>query len=71
MLNYALYQFMARVIAPGMMHNALRKELNVTTRNTLGDAKLFLMNADFAVEFPVSLPPIFKVGKITFYKFLR
>lgn len=55
---------MARLIAPGMFQNPLRKELNVPSRTSYSDARLFLLNADFAVEFPMSLPPIYKVIKI-------
>lgn len=51
---------MARVLAPAMIHNDLRKELGIPVRKNLGDARLFLLNEDFAVEFPVSLPPLFK-----------
>jgi hypothetical protein len=59
--NWVGSQIMARFIAPSMLQNPLRAELNVTTRSDLGDARVFLLNADFAVEFPVALPPLFKM----------
>lgn len=59
--NWAGSQFMARVLAPAMLHNPLRAELGVKQRADIGDARLFLLNADFAVEFPVALPPLFKM----------